>query len=636
VSSDGKGEPSVLEPYFARMREALMRSGGSDAQVDGPDDRTIVAKPASLSEENVREDGRTTTGLVPALALEPDILGLFRADLRRAGVAGEEKLAQLAYLALTSRVLPWGKPTERPVSIFAKGSTSTGKSHATKTMLRFVPETAYLDLASMSKRYLFYTEESLAHRFIYVSEWASIREDAELVAALRVLLSEGHLVRGTVDADGRHAPRLIDKEGPTGLLVTTTEAAVDVEMETRCLSVMTDDSSAQTRRVYGVLADLEDEAESPVDFGAWHELQRWIESKGETTAVLPFVRALASLMPAGATRLRRDFVTLLCLVRAHAILHQAQRETDARGRIVATIDRDYAPVRALVSDLIAEGVEASVPQALRETVTAVRSLQDEGAANVSRRALAERLGVGRSATYDRVRRALLTGYLVNEAGRQERGMKLVVGAALPGEKDFLPLPDDVVRAVSGAPHERDSGSTVPPERGLSGHPADPAIPQELSLAPPMQVIVCDAADHTEAWLARDQRWRCVVCEPPALPSEVVIASDPSLVPLNDGNWLARDGNRPRLEVDRPAFPGGDQPPAREAVVTERRSTTGRWWVCPCGRDHPSSGARTIVSLTQPACPFCGRKFCDEYKRGARASAWRPATTTTPTAGRSKQ
>jgi hypothetical protein len=61
-----------------------------------------------------------------------------------------------------------------------------------------------------------------------------------------------------------------------------------------------------------------------------------------------------------AVRLRRDFGTVLALVRAHALLHQANRARDAEGRIVATLT-DYGVIRELVADLLAEGVEASVP-----------------------------------------------------------------------------------------------------------------------------------------------------------------------------------------------------------------------------------------------------------------------------------
>jgi hypothetical protein len=186
------------------------------------------------------------------------------------------------------------------------------------------------------------------------------------------------------------------------------------------------------------------------------------------------VQALGDLMPANAPRLRRDFVSLLCLVRAHAILYQAQRERDARGRIVATVEGDYGPVRELVGDVIAEGVEASVTDATRATVEAVQAILDEGKAHASPKAITDRLGVGRSAAYDRIRRALLKGYLVNDAGKDERGMKLVIGSPLPGADAFLPSPTEVVRVMSGmAPGQ--TNQHAPRESALmSGSPGRPA------------------------------------------------------------------------------------------------------------------------------------------------------------------
>jgi hypothetical protein len=447
---------------------------------DEPDDRTNVRYGASLHRDGVRRDppdvGRTPP---PPLALEPDILGRFRGDLRLAGVAGEERLASLVYLALTSRLLPWGRPTERPVSVIPKGTTSTGKSHTTRTTFRFFPQSAWVDLGSMSRRYLFYTDESLSHRFLYVPEYASIKDDEELVALIRVLLSEGQIVHGTVDVD--RSARVIRKDGPTGLLMTTTEAAVDPEMETRCLTIVTDDSTEQTRRVFGALAALEEESTSAVDFEAWHELQEWVASR-ETRVHVPFVQALADLMPDSATRLRRDFGSVLSLVRAHALLYQAQRDTDGRGRAIATLEGDYAPVRHLVGELIAEGVEASVSNTIRETVAAVTALNAEGAEDVAHRAVQERLKIGRSATYDRIRRALHGGYLLDLSGKQERGMQLVVGAPLPSGEDFLPSPAEIVRHTSATPTGRTAGSNMRDSHPSSGRPARPATPNAAGLA----------------------------------------------------------------------------------------------------------------------------------------------------------
>lgn len=179
-------------------------------------------------------------------------------------------------------------------------------------------------------------------------------------------------------------------------------------------------------------------------------------------------------MPTGATRLRRDFVSLICLVRAHAILYQAQRERDHHGRIIGTVDGDYEPVRDLVAALIAEGVEASVPERTRETVEAVRNLIDDGEPHPSPKAITDVLEIGRSASYDRIRDALRRGFLVNLAQKSEGGMKLALGAELPAAgEDFLPSAEAIVRSLSESPFGRHSGSTIDLVEGLSGCPDDP-------------------------------------------------------------------------------------------------------------------------------------------------------------------
>jgi hypothetical protein len=418
------------------------------------------------------------TRTTPRLATEPSILDQFAIDLRLAGVAGEQRFAKLTYLCLTSRLLEWGKPTSRPVSMIGKGTSSTGKSHTQRTVLRFFPESAYFDLGSMSKRYLLYTEEPLSHRILVIPEWAVIEKDEEIVAVLRTLLSDGRLIHGTVTSDGKLEGKRIEKEGPTGLLMTTTATMVDPELETRCLADVTDDTPEQTRRVFEVLAELEDKDEDLVDWTRWHELQRWLE-QSEHRVVIPYVPALARLFPNVATRMRRDFVSTLCLIRAHAILHQASRERDSQGQIIATIG-DYDQVRELVDGLIAEGADAAVSPALRETVETVRRLLDgKDAEYVGMKTIVDALGVGRSAAYDRVNRALVRGYLVNVADKDERTKKIAIGGALPGEDLFLPSGEELVRAMSGIPSGQVFGSTngdVDDLSGIPGRPGQGTIP----------------------------------------------------------------------------------------------------------------------------------------------------------------
>jgi hypothetical protein len=44
--------------------------------------------------------------------------------------------------------------------------------------------------------------------------------------------------------------------------------------------------------------------------------------QGSVKVVIPFAKRLADLVPPVAIRLRRDFKTVLMLIRAHALLHQ--------------------------------------------------------------------------------------------------------------------------------------------------------------------------------------------------------------------------------------------------------------------------------------------------------------------------
>lgn len=374
---------------------------------------------------------RAAWQLCEQLAKLPHILDRFAEKLAALGVAGETRIAKLIYLALTSRLL------SRLVSIAVKGPSSGGKSYITEQVLAFFPTTAYYALSSMSERALAYSEEPLAHRFLVLYEAAGLNGEFATYL-LRSLLSEGRVRYETVEKtkDGLRS-RLIEREGPTGLLVTTTAVSLHPENETRLLSLTVTDTQEQTRQILRSLAN-EDHQHS--DLTEWLALQVWLEHSNCDVTV-PFARTLAEAIPPVATRLRRDFTAVLNLIRAHALLHQAQRERDAQGRVIATLD-DYSIVRELVADLLAEGVDATVPKTLRQAVAAVMALtsdNQERPTNVV--AVARKLALDKSAAWRRVRAAIGKGFIQNLEDRKGREAKLVCGAPVPSDICLLPLPE---------------------------------------------------------------------------------------------------------------------------------------------------------------------------------------------------
>jgi hypothetical protein len=405
-----------------------------------------------------------------ALAREPDLLAAFERDLVRLGVVGQSRVAKLVYLAVTSRLFA------RPISLAVKGPSSAGKSFEVERALEFFPASAFYSLTAMSDRSLAYSEEPLVHRILVLYEAAGMKSDFASYL-IRSLLSEGRLRYETVERTPEGLkPRLIEREGPTGLITTTTAVRLHPENETRLLSISVDDTPEQTKRVFQALASSTGGAASTVDFAPWHALQTWL-ANSPTAVVVPFDVILADMVPAVAVRQRRDFGLLLRLIEAHALLHCATRDRDADGRIMATL-ADYAAIRELVNDLLGEAVRATISATTRETVVAVALLQVEDGVPVT--AIARHLKLDHSATYRRIATATDAGYLTNLETRKGRPGRYAVGDPMPDDIALLPAADAIEAIMAtetkGGMHDcRTVPGNTPPPSPPSDHHDDEAL-----------------------------------------------------------------------------------------------------------------------------------------------------------------
>lgn len=366
------------------------------------------------------------------LAIARNVLERFVEHLHKCGHTGEDRAAKILYLALTSRSF------STPISVAVKGPSSGGKSQTVGVVLKFFPEAAHYTLTGMSEKAIAYSKVPLIHRHLVIFEAAGLPGRFGTYG-IRSLLSE-HCIRYEVtekQPDGTYGTRLVHRPGPTGLITTTTLVSLHPENETRILSVPINDTAEQTRDVMKAIAEA---AEEDIDFAPWHALQDWLVASGGKVTV-PFGTRLATRMPPVAIRLRRDFTTIINLIKAHALLHRATREINERDTVVATLD-DYAAVRALVADLIAEGVKASVSPVVRETVQIVGHLmQEHGAASLTQ--ICEAMGDTRdkSAISRRVQQAQKDGYLIDLEEVPGRPSRLVLGEPLPDDVEVLPPPE---------------------------------------------------------------------------------------------------------------------------------------------------------------------------------------------------
>ena len=433
------------------------------------------------------------------LLSSPDILAEFRADAAKL-IAGEQASVQIIYLAGITRLF------NRPVSVLDRGPSGSGKSHATGKVLRFFPESAYHSVTSMSARAIVFSEESFEHRFLYLFEAAGM-EDETLQYIIRSLLSEGCVRYDVVEKepDGKLATRTIVKPGPTGLILTSTRASINPENETRLLAIATDDTRAQTESVMRHIAERAvEDAEPDVDFARWHALQVVLESI-DPRVTIPFAPALAAKTRGVAVRLRRDFTTMISLVKAHALLHHATRERDAKGRIVATLG-DYEAVRLLVEEFIGEGVGASVSDRIKETVFAVEALTAAGG-TCTVTEVAKQLAIDKSAASGRVNKALVAGYLENEnAGKRGVAYKLKLGTSLPEGVNVFPTRAELEAEAGHSPEAK-------PPRGFTADEVRAVFDTDDG-GP------CPACGRSRFYINGSAPPVCGDCHPPAKPESV--------------------------------------------------------------------------------------------------------------------
>jgi hypothetical protein len=404
---------------------------------------------------------------VSELAQAPDLINRVVRQVQAMGVVNERELIVLTYVAGTSRVL------QHPVNLLAKGTSGSGKSFTTTRTLELIGPDFVNFLTSASALSLVYDDRPLSHKILVIHEANQLQADENSTFAMlvRTLISEGRIVHQTTVEDpdsptGRRVERIV-REGPIALVVTTT-GELHSENETRMLSWYVGESHQQTAAVMAGLAARAAGADvAPVDLSAWHDLQRWI-ALGPNDAVIPFAQQIAAKIKPLMVRFRRDVGSLFSFIKASALLHQAQRQVDTQGRVVATI-ADYALAYPIFSRVMAQSSGKGVSDNVRAVVKLIAERAGSAGTKptnskfqriaasgrgsevlISSEQIGTATGIGKSAAYRAILAAIDLGFLANNETRRGKSFRLMLKQDVDDVGPSL-LPDPItITQESGA------------------------------------------------------------------------------------------------------------------------------------------------------------------------------------------
>jgi len=400
------------------------------------------AIPTEMSRAEFRE-------MAAALVECENIFAFVQNNLRKAGYAGDPAHAAVIYLIMTSRLL------DKPMAGVITASSSAGKSYLLNKVADLIPPEEKIIKSAISPKALAYGKEPLAHKVLCIQE-ASGAGGGEGYAMLRTLLSEGHIAYEVTEKRGdKFETRNLERKGPVAFLMTTTLKQLHHEDDTRFITINvvdTPDHTAQVLRQMGIAAKRN---EKPQDnnLEGFHAYQRWL-AMGPRKVLIPFSLTLSGNFETLNNRAKRDFQQVIQSIKVSALLHQAHRQRDDTGAVVAEW-QDYEMVRQILNPILSETVGATIAADIRLLVETIGEASNSPAAKgVTHADLRTRLR-DKGLVRDASNISRLVAKARDDGWIEDRGMGrgypscLVQIRALPEDREAL-IPRDQMVVVTSA------------------------------------------------------------------------------------------------------------------------------------------------------------------------------------------
>ncbi|NKJ46832.1 DNA primase [Burkholderia sp. SG-MS1] len=382
----------TLDVYSAKARGLYLKTAsielGNQEETLKRDLGRVLLKLEALQDEAMqatlapKETGVTLDAVEQAAALDwlkaPDLIARLEADMARCGVVGEATNLLAGYLSAVSRKL------DAPLAVLIQSSSAAGKSSLMDAVLDLMPDEERIQYSAMTGQSLFYLGETdLQHKILAIAEEEGVRQAAY---ALKLLQSDGELTiasTGKDEATGNLVTKQYRVKGPVMLMLTTTAIDVDEELLNRCLVLTINESREQTREIHvrqrmkqtleGLLAETDRQHIVELHRNA----QRLLKP---VHVVNPYAEQLTFMD--NRTRMRRDHMKYLTLIRSIALLHQYQRphrNITHRGEALTYIEvtkDDIALANRIAHEVLGRTLDELPPQT-RRLLTLVQAWVNE-------------------------------------------------------------------------------------------------------------------------------------------------------------------------------------------------------------------------------------------------------------------
>jgi DNA primase len=369
------------------------------------------------------------------LLQSPRFFNEFLLAIRKDGLVGEEQNALVLLVVVISRVL------HRPLNIFVKGRSSAGKNWLVTRILRLLPKSAVAEITSASEKAWNYSGTDFRHRVVYVQEQ---NEAAGTIDPIRLLISERKLIRiVTGYENGKRVTKKYVAHGPVAAIATTTKNRLQIDDETRHISIWVDESSEQTHRV--TKSYPQREHLSRKELRTWHMVHRWLEGRvGVKVSFPPWFEEIPDQLFVGDLSVRRYYPAFVeacrtvCLIRSF----QPHRKRSKHGELEVKFS-DFAITALIFDPVFVESLHLS-KGAGEETRRLVGDIAARKRRAVGAKDIARELDISIDKAYSKLRYADKVGVIRRANKPEKSNPKLFLPAPRPR---FVPDPEKLFRKL---------------------------------------------------------------------------------------------------------------------------------------------------------------------------------------------
>lgn len=353
---------------------------------------------------------------------KPQLLENINKLLEQNGIVGEEQNRMVLFVLASSYKMPY------LMHAIVQGSSGEGKSHLINGIAQCMPQEDVMNMTRITSKSLYhYRDKELINKLIVIQDFDGLDEEAQY--AFREMQSAKFLTSSTVVKDifGNNRGRIKQVQAHFASMTTTTKAEVYYDNMSRSVILGVDESQAQTMRIIAIQnKKLAGKENNENELQATQLLRNAMRVLKSYEVINPFADKL--ILPLEAKMLRRLNSQFQNFVSQITILHQYQRKTDSKGRLIATKEDVKSAVDIFFSSIIikVDELDKSTRQFFENLKGYVKSQKNGTTHRFTNREIRQKLNISKTSSFRYMQLLQELEYIQAIEGSVNRGFKYVI------------------------------------------------------------------------------------------------------------------------------------------------------------------------------------------------------------------